>query len=423
MTAKIHFIGAPEIVGRAAFLIEEEKHQVILDYGVELTKPPKFPLTVPPRYVDALILTHAHLDHVGASPYLYVSGNMPLYVTRPTLELTEILIKDFIKLSGEFLPFEYLDYVYMSQRAVYMDYREEVRIPDSPFKLEFLDAGHIPGSAQVVVKVGGKRILYTGDINNYETRLQKPADINYDEDYDVVIVESTYGADIHPKRDRLEKVFVEKVTEIVENGGIALIPAFAVGRSQEILLILRQRGFKHRIIMDGMALEVTEILLRHKDFLKSPRSLKRAYGKVKKVRRWKERRRAVKEGGVIIAPAGMLGGGSAVFYISKLYKDPKNAIFLVGYQAPGTPGRVLLEEGIVMVESTSAKAEAKRYFFEFSSHTDMEGLKRLLSSLSGDPVIMIVHGEERGRMGLKNLAEEMGFKTHLPVSGETYVLR
>ena len=419
---KVRFIGAPEIVGRAAFLLEEDKHQIILDYGVELTKPPKLPLTIPPRYVDAIILTHAHLDHVGAAPYLYVSGNMPLYLTHPTLDLTDVLIKDFLKLSGEYLPFEYLDYVYMSQRAVYMKYREEVSISSSPFKIEFLDAGHIPGSAQIIVRSNDKKLLYTGDINNYDTRLQKAADINYEEDFDMVIIESTYGADIHPERNHLEKVFVEKVSEVVENNGVVLVPSFAVGRSQEILLILRQRGFKHKIVMDGMALEVTDLLLKNRDFLKNPKSLKKAYDNVKKVKRWKERKRVVKEPGVIIAPAGMLGGGSAVFYISKLYKNRKNAIFLVGYQAPGTPGRVLLEEGIVKVEHTSTKAEADRYYFEFSSHTDREGLKKLLSVLSGDPLIVIVHGEERGRLGLKEIAENMGFKTYLPVSGDNYVL-
>ncbi len=419
---KIHFIGAPEMVGRAAFLLEEDKHQIILDYGVELTKPPKLPLTIPPRYIDALILSHAHLDHVGAAPYLYVSGNMPLYLTPPTLDLTEVLIKDFLKLSGEYLPFEYLDYIYMSQRAMYTGYREAVLIPSTPFEIELLDAGHIPGSAQVIVRSKGKKILYTGDINNYETRLQKTADINYEDEFDAVIIESTYGADVHPKRDRLEKVFVEKVNEVVENNGVVLVPSFAVGRSQEILLILKQRGFQHKIVMDGMALEITELLLKNKDFIKNPKSLKRAYGKVKKVRRWKERKKVVKEPGVIIAPAGMLGGGSAVFYISKLYKNRKNAIFLVGYQAPGTPGRVLLEEGIVRVEHTSSKAEAERYYFEFSSHTDREGLRKLLSKLSGDPIIIIVHGEERGRYGLKEVAEEMGFKTYLPFSGDEYVL-
>jgi putative mRNA 3-end processing factor len=421
---KISFIGAPDIVGRAAYLIEDDGHQVILDYGVELTKPPKFPLSIPPMNIDAVLLTHAHLDHSGAVPYLYVSGNMPIYLTRPTHELMEVLIRDFIKLSGEYIPYEYIDFIYMSQRAQYVEYNVEYEVPNSPFKFVVKDAGHIPGSYQAIVKVGDKaNILYTSDINNYETRLQKSADIDYDEEFDVVIIESTYGDSVHPDRKRLEKAFVELVSEIVENDGIVLIPAFAVGRSQEVLLILKQHGFKHRIVMDGMALDVTEILLKNKSFLKSPNSLKKAFKKVKKVKRWRERKRVIKEPGVIIAPAGMLGGGSAVFYLSKLYKDPKNAILLVGYQAPGTPGRTLLEEGVVLVESLSDKAEAKRYYFEFSSHTDSKGLRKILSSLSGDPIIFIVHGEESGRIALKRMAEEMGFKTYLPNAGGSYVLR
>ncbi len=417
---KIKFLGSPEIVGRAAILVNSEGKNIILDYGVEMSKPPKLPISFPPRDLNGLILTHAHLDHIGASPYLYVSWGMPLYITRPTLELADVLIKDFLKLSGEYLPYEYIDFTYMSQNAEFVEYRKEFNVPGTDFRVEFRDAGHIPGSAQVIISANGKRILYTSDINTYETRLQKPADVNFDEEFDMVIIESTYGYKDHPKRSSLEKAFVEKVKEVIEDKGTVLVPAFAVARSQEILLVLRSRGFDGKIVMDGMALEVTEILLRNRGYLKSPNSLKKAFGRVKKVRRWRERKRVVKENCVIIAPAGMLGGGAAVFYISKLYKDPKNGIFLVGYQAPGTPGRTLLEEGVVQVSDVTGKTKAKKYYFEFSSHTDRSGLKGVLSQLSGDPVIAIVHGEEEGRMGVKELAEELGFRTYLPSTGDMY---
>lgn len=419
---KIKFLGSPEVVGRAAVLVSSGGKNIIMDYGVEMTRPPKFPISFPPRDLNALILTHAHLDHIGASPYLYVSWGMPLYLTKPTLELADILIKDFIKLSGEYLPYEYIDYTYMAQNAEFVEYRREYRVPSTDFKLEFRDAGHIPGSAQVIVASEGKRILYTSDLNTYETRLQKPADINFEDEFDMVIIESTYGYKDHPERANLERSFVEKVREIIEDKGTVLVPAFAVARSQEILLVLRSRGFDGKIVMDGMALEVTEILLRNRRYIKSPNALKKAFGRVKKVRRWRERKRVVGENCVIIAPAGMLGGGAAVFYISKLYKNPKNGIFLVGYQAPGTPGRTLLEEGVVQVSDLTGKTKAKKYYFEFSSHTDRSGLRSFLSQLSGDPIITIVHGEEEGRLGVKEIAEELGFKTYLPVTGDLYVL-
>ncbi len=420
---KIHCIGSPEIVGKAAFLLEYENHKLILDYGVELSRPPKFPITVPPNEVDAVIITHAHLDHIGATPYLYVSGNMPLYTTKPTMDLADLLIRDFLKLSGEFLPFEYIDFLFMKQKSIYLDYRVPLKLNKTPFEIEFLDAGHIPGSAQVIIRAGKHRILYTGDINTYETRLQRSADLRYEDDFDIVIIESTYGADKHPKRRRLEEVFVEKVSEVIENDGIALIPAFAVGRSQEILLILYCRNFKHKIVMDGMALEATRILLGNPMYIKSPKRLRKAFQKVKKVKRWRERKRVLKEPAAIIAPAGMLGGGAAVYYISKLHKDPKNAIFLVGYQAPGSPGRVLLEEGVVMIDKSREKSEAPTYYFEFSSHTDQDGLRKILRKIPGDPLIVIVHGEERGRKALAEIAEDYGFRVSLPYSGSKIELR
>lgn len=419
----IKFIGSPDIVGRAAYLVKEDGHHILLDYGVEVTRPPKFPESISPDILDAVVLTHAHLDHMGAVPYLYVSGSMPLYLTKPTLELAELLVKDFIKLSGEYLPFEYIDFIYMAQRSVYLNYNEEISIPNTTFKIMFKDAGHIPGSCQVILESkSGKRILYTGDMNNYDTRLQWKADIDYDVDFDVVIVESTYGADMHPDRSRLEKIFIEMLSDIIENRGLALIPAFAIGRSQEILLILKQNKFKYKVVMDGMALDATDILLRNKEFLRSPRALRKAYKSIKKVKRWRERKRIIKESCVIIAPAGMLGGGSAVFYLSKIFNDPRNGIFMVGYQAPGTPGRVLLEDGVVTIEEKPERMRAQRYYFEFSSHTDREGLRRFLMNLSGDPLIIIVHGEERGRMGLKDVAEDLGFKTFLPKCGDNVTI-
>lgn len=416
---KIHFIGSPEKVGRAAYLVESEGKQLVLDYGVELTKPPKLPLSLAPQKIYGVVLTHAHLDHVGAAPYLYVSGSMPLYTTRITLELTELLIKDFLKLSGEFLPFEYLDFTSMAQRAVFVDYDKPIKVPKTDFEIVFKYAGHIPGSAQVILYVDKKyRMLYTGDINTYETRLQNAANYDYDEEFDVVIIESTYGGDVHPNRRSLEIQFIETINETIENRGVALIPSFAIARSQEVLLILKQNNFKHTTVMDGMALDATEILLKNELFLKDPGALRKAYEGVKKIRKWRERKRIIKDPCAIIAPSGMLGGGTAVFYISKLYKNAKNSILLVGYQPLGSPGRALLEKGTLSLENMRLKVGAPVHYFEFSSHTDKLGLKRILSSLSGDPLLVIVHGDERGRVGLKEVAEEMGFRTFLPYTND-----
>jgi len=366
-----------------------------------------------------LILSHAHLDHVGAAPLLYIHGNIPAYMTKPTLELTMLLIKDFMKLSGEYIPYEFIDFITLSSNTTFLNYKRGISFKDA--YIEFRDAGHIPGSCQIIIEVNNKKILYTGDINTYNTRLQNPADLKYEMEFDAVIIESTYAADVHPSRKKLEKAFIDKASEVVENGGIALVPAFAIGRSQEILLILYHRKFKHKITMDGMALDATKILLNNPIFLKDHKALKKAFSRIKKVVRWRERKKVIKDPGLIIAPAGMLGGGAAVYYINKLYKDPKNAIFLVGFQAPGSPGRNLLEAKEFEVDRKKKHVEAPIYYMQFSAHTDSKGLRKVLSSLSGDPKIFIVHGERRGREALYKMAhEDFGFKTILPMMGETY---
>ncbi len=418
---KIRILGLAEEVGRSSFLIVGEDASVLLDYGVELTRPPKFPLHISPKELDAIYLSHSHLDHVGAAPFLYTSMGIPLFTTSPTIDLAGLLIRDFLKLSGEYLPYEYIDYIYMKDNTNIIFYREPITLPNKTLQLEIFDAGHIPGSAQIIVDDGKTRLMYTGDINTYETRLQKSADKNYD-DIDILIIESTYADEIHPDRNKMERAFVDKIREVVDDGGIALIPAFALGRSQEMLLILHHQGYKGRLFIDGMAVTATEILLKHKNFLKSHKSLKKAFKKAKKIRKWRERKKAVKEPGVIIAPAGMLGGGSAVFYMNKVYENEKNGIFLVGYQAPGTPGKTLLEEKIMNRGGVRKKVKSQVYYFQFSSHTDQKGLEDIIRKLTPDTKIMVVHGEETSRVALKKLCEEKyGMNVILPNMGDEFV--
>ncbi len=419
---KIKVLGAAEIIGRAAFLIEYKGKKLLLDYGVELTRPPKFPLHTKPRELSGLLITHAHLDHMGAAPYIYTSINVPLYTTKPTIDLSDLLIRDFLKLSGEYLPYEYLDFIYMRNSWNQVFYREEIEIPNTDFTIEFLDAGHIPGSAQIVINAGKHRILYTGDINTYSTRLQNPADLHY-KDIDIAIIESTYADELHPNRRQLEKKFIERIEEIVDNGGVALIPAFALGRSQEVLLILYQRGFKGLISIDGMAITATNILLEgeNKDYLKDATALKKAFRKANKIKKWKERKRIVKEPGVIIAPAGMLGGGAVVFYMNRVYENERNGIFLVGYQAPGTPGRVLLEEKVILRGSKPRKVKSQVYNFRFSSHTDQRGLEKIISKFNSDTKVIIVHGEPEGRATLKAICEsKYSIEAYLPKLGDEF---
>ena len=415
---KIGFLGGTQEVGRIAISVKTEKTQVLLDYGVMLNHEPGFPMHVPPKDVDALILTHSHLDHSGAIPIFYIHGKKPLYTTRLNLELTQILISDFIHLSSYYLPYEYLELKSMMRSNKDMDFGVEEKIGDMKFQL--FSAGHIPGSAQVMIEAEGKRVLYTGDFNTIDTRLLEGAKMDYG-DLDAVIIESTYADEDHTERLELEKRFVDEVTDVVERGGSVLVPAFGVGRSQEIACVLAAHHFEYPITMDGMAREASRILMNYRDFLKDPKLFMDAMHSVDWVEGWRDRRKAIKTPGVIISPAGMLKGGPAVFYTSKIGKKAHNAIFLVSYQIPGTPGRELLEKGVCLIDGKMRKVKARVEHFDFSSHCGASQLKDAVKNLGGNPKVFVVHGAEGNcELLAKWVRKELGLEAFAPRAGDVF---
>ncbi len=414
---KIGFLGATNEVGRAAIAVKTAKAQVLLDYGVMINHEPGFPMHVPPKEVDAIILTHCHLDHSGAIPIYHIHEKKPVYGTKLTFELTQVLIEDFIHLSGYYLPYEYLELKTMLRSCRNLKYRKEREIGDIKFQL--LNAGHVPGSAQILLEVKDKRILYTSDFNPRKTRLLDGADQNYGE-LDVVIIESTYADEDHPDRAQMEKEFVNAVTEVVERGGTALVPAFSVGRAQEILCVLAAHHFEYSVTLDGMAREVCRIMMNNTKFLRDPRLFLDAVHMANWVEGWKDRRKATKKPGVIVSPAGMLKGGPAAFYIQKVGKKSHNAVFLVSYQIPGTPGRELLEKGMCVIDGKVQKVKAEVRHFDFSSHAGASELKETIKKLEGNPKVFVVHGAEGNCEMFANwIRENIGLEASAPEAGET----
>ncbi len=200
-----------------------------------------FPMHVPPKDLKGIILTHAHLDHSGLTPLFYIQGRIPIYGVEPTFQLTDLLIKDFIHLSGYFLPYEFIDLQTMLSHTVNVGHRQQFTIGDSQATL--LNAGHIPGSSQVLLENHGKRLLYTGDFNDSNTRLLNGADQDYN-NLDALIIESTYANEDHQNRAKVEEELVRRVTDVVRDGGVVLVPAFGVGRSQEIISILASTSLR-----------------------------------------------------------------------------------------------------------------------------------------------------------------------------------
>lgn len=411
-------MGGAREVGRIGISVKSEKTQVLLDYGVMLDHEPGFPMHVPPKEVDALILTHSHLDHSGALPMFYIEGKRPLYTNKLNLELTQLLIRDFIHLSGYYLPFEYIELGAMMRSNKHLDFGVEEKIGDMQVKL--LNAGHTPGSAHVLIETEGKRVLYTGDFNTDESKLLAGATMDYG-DLDAVIIESTYANEDHTDRAELEKHFVESVTEVVEKGGIVLVPAFGVGRSQEMATILAAHHFEYPVVLDGMTREASRIIMNYKEFLRDPKIFMDAMHSADWVEGWRDRRRALKTPGVIISTAGMLKGGPAAFYVSKIGKKASNAIFLVSYQIPGTPGKELLDKGICTIDGKVRRVKARYEHFDFSSHCGASQLKNALRKIGGKPKVFSVHGAEGNCELLANWAKtELGLEAYAPKTGDYF---
>jgi len=379
---------------------------------------PGFPMHIPPKEVDAILLSHSHLDHSGAVPVFFIQEKMPLYMNKLTTELAQLLISDFIHLSSYYLPFEYLELKTMLKSSKHLNFNTPQQIGDITF--QFKNAGHIPGSVQPLIEAEGKRILFTGDFNLTNTRLLEGATMDYG-NLDAVIIESTYANEDHTPRPELERNFVDACTETAEHGGTVLVPAFGVGRSQELACVLAAHHFEYPITIDGMAREASRIMMNYNEFLRDPKAFNDAMHSADWAEGWRDRRKAAKTPGVIISPAGMLKGGPAMFYISKIAKKANNAVFLVSYQIPGTPGKQLLEKGICTIDGKMRKVKAKVQHFDFSSHCGATELKEALKKLGGKPKVYVVHGAEGNCELLAKWARtELELEATAPKAGDTF---
>jgi len=415
---KVTVLGAAKEVGRSAFLVNANHTNILLDYGVLLKREPIFPMHVKPKDIDAVVISHAHLDHSGFVPSLFLSQSAEVQSlgTLPTFELSQLLIEDMIKISGFYLPFEYLDLMTMMNQSKSLKYREPYEINDVTVTLH--ESGHILGGSTVVVEHEKKRLFYTGDINTRGSKLLRQADLNLDP-IDLLIIESTYSQTEQTPREQSESELLEFAYEVIDRKGTLFIPAFSVERAQEIACVLKTNNFPHKVAMDGMALKANEIMVRHPTFLRDPEVFKKAVTEAEWIRGWNRRKKIVKEPCVIISPAGMLVGGTAVFYLQEIAKDSKNGIAIVSYQGEGTPGKTLLEKRVTIFDGRVRKCLADVKRFEFSGHNSRSELFEILDRINGNPKVLTVHGDG---LSCTKFAEEIrqkyGYDAKAPDAGE-----
>jgi putative mRNA 3-end processing factor len=408
---KIEFLGAMGCVGASGVLVEENNDKIVLDYGIKPREiPPKFPLPV--EKPKAVLLSHSHLDHCGSVPLLVKKYSTPIYSLDVTRDLTELLLEDSIKVSreeGVELPFNEFDIKQTIKNFVFVDYNKPFKIGN--FQVTYFDAGHIPGSAMIFVESKKTNVLYTGDFNDINTRLVEKCEDDLPKVKNLII-ESTYSDREHHDRKREEKELVKMIEETISDNQPAIVAAFAVGRAQEILLILAKHGVSYPIFMDGMAKKATTIINKYKKYLREPEDFEEALRLVTYVK-GRMRRRLVKEAACIITTSGMLTGGPVVKYIEKLHKKERASLILTGWQIEGTPGRTLLETGRFIYENFDLEVKMRVKKFDFSAHAGRKGLFEFVKRINPEKVFC-VHGDHT-----EEFAEELkreGFDAIAPLA-------
>jgi len=395
---KIKFLGGCEEIGRSAILIDEK---IVLDYGLRPSDPPEIPVgKISPKSV---IVSHAHLDHSGMVPSLMSSNDNSapdVYLTSVTGDLTQLMSRDTIKVGRDqgFCFFGVEDIKKMVAQTRYVDYGERIALNSSDYgadyEFELFNAGHIPGSAAVHLKKESEDIslLYTGDLKMGDTRLMESAALEEYPSSDILLVESTYYGRNHQDRKEQEREFIDSIKETLNSGGSAIVPCFAVGRTQEVVMILHSYGLTPYV--DGMGLSAFRTFKNHPRFLRDADELNNAFNDAVFVNA-KKRKKVLAQPSVVVTTAGMLNGGPVLYYLKKLYDDPKSKVLLTGYQIEGTNGRRLLEEGCVETNGEVVKVHTEVEQYDFSAHAGDTELKELVSRFcsNGTELIFPVHGE------------------------------
>jgi len=416
---KVKVLGASHEVGRSGFIVSCDGTNFLLDYGIMFGKrgaPPQYPLHVKPKDVDSVIITHAHLDHSGNVPSLFVSRNTDVFATPPTFDLSQLLIEDMLKIEKGFHQFDLPEINNMMRNAKEIGYKQKISRSNASFELR--ESGHVLGGSTVIVESENKRLFYTGDINPRGSRMLRKADLDIGE-IDLLITESTYSQIEQMPRKETEEGLIEFANEVVDRKGVLFIPSFSVERSQEIACVLKNAKFKHKIIMDGMALKVNEIMFHYPEYLKDPKLFADSINSIIPIRNQHERKKALEEPCVVISPAGMLVGGNAVYYLQQLAFDNKNGVALVSYQGDGTPGKKLQETGKVSTRGHDIKVSAEVKQFEFSGHGDRNDLFDLIKNIKGNPKVLTVHGDNESCVKFaEEITEKFDLEAHSPQVNE-----
>ena len=449
---RVTFLGGAREVGRSCYLLQTPNSKILVECGINVSgnQPPYLyvPEVQPLDSIDAVVVTHAHLDHCGLIPILFKYGYKgPVYLTPPTRDLMVLLQLDFIEVAsreGNAVPYESQWIRTALKHCITLDYGVVTDItPD--VRLTFYNAGHILGYAIAHFHIGEGlyNIAFTGDFKFERTRLFDRAETNFPR-LEALIMEATYGGsqDFQPSRKEAEENLLRIVNETISRGGKVLIPAFAVGRSQEVMIVLEEAIREKKIdevpvYIDGMIYEATAIHTAYPEYLNSHlRDLIFHQGlnpfiseSFVRVDSPSKRQEVIDsaEPCIIISTSGMLNGGPVMEYFRALAGDEKNTLIFVGYQAEGTLGRRIQKGWKEIPFTVDGRREVIKVNMRvetvdgFSGHSDRRQLMNYVKALSDRPEkVITVHGEESKCIDLaSSIYKTYRIETRAPMNLET----
>ncbi len=450
---QLQFLGATDTVTGSKYLIQHEGQRLLVDCGLfQGYKPLRLrnwsPLPVPAVDIDAVVLTHAHIDHSGYLPLLARQGfRGPVYCSQATAELCRILLPDSGHLLEEEADFANRHGTSKHQPALPLYTREDAmrclgllrpQRADHGFEplrgltAKLFHSGHMPGSNFVRLDDGQRAILFSGDLGRPNDMLLKPPVTPEAADY--LVLESTYGDREHVDGD-VRQALADIINRTAARGGVVVIPAFAVGRAQALLYaihVLKQRGDIHHLpvyLNSPMAAAATEVYLRHPELLRVDRSECEATVEATTFVETPDESRllnARKGPMVIVAASGMATGGRVLHHLKAFAPDKRNTIVLAGYQAGGTRGAALAAGAAsirIFGEDVPVRAEVAQ-LDHFSAHADASEIMDWISGLARAPRrTFITHGEPAAADALRHRIERAkGWDCHLPYYTETVEL-
>ena len=425
---RLIFHGSAGEVGRSCIELSidggNKPERFLLDAGFKVHGDnPELPESVSDiSGITGVLITHSHMDHIGALPYFHHQGlASPVFMTAMTKKLSRLMLNDSLHLEllrHHHPAYDDFDVSDILNKVTKIEYYHLMRFGGLEF--EYIPSGHIPGSSMILLRAEGKTILYSGDINDEDTHLIHGMRMDFlkNHDVDVLICESTYGGREHRPRKREQKRFKDSLKRTISAGGSVLLPAFAIGRAQEILMLLDEMDLGVPIYLDGMAKEVAGIFVDKGLHIRNHAALEKALRRVRYVRGNSKRHKLLKEQCIIVATSGMVSGGPVMEYIKHFWHDPKSKIMLTGFQAQGTNGRMLKESGEAMVDGTLVKFKCGIENYDFSGHAGMKGLLKLIKKVR-PRALVLNHGDKEALSSLSEEAKEFADEVIVPENGHT----